>query len=166
MLLTSLYFTAADFCGRVNPAQISDKKRLELMFAALTDESKSKLQDVNGEFLDIREWSFVRLNDDRNVYSLSTSTDVELSGTVDFAWLPASISSVYFQQQDINGTLETRSFPSNIRIFNIAGGGLTGTVDLTGLPASFVAFSVADHAFHGSVNFTALPAVMKGQILA
>ena len=166
MRRTALFVIAADFCGRVNAAQLSDKKRLDLMFAAFTDESKVKLQDGNGEFLDIREWSFVRLNNDKNVYSLSTSSDVEWTGTVDFAWLPASISSVYFQQQDICGTLDTRSFPSNIRIFNIAGGGFTGTVDLTGPPASFVAFSVADHAFHGSVNFTALPVVMKGLSLA
>ena len=181
--------------GRVDKNALPDQARLELLVGDI--ENIEELKDSEGAFLPIEKWSGLGFDADGHIDTIKFEKTVNFwvgasgesytigpEGSVDFQWVPESVTSLQFGGLGLQGTLDTAALPRcmisleidgnnfrgkfcqsglprSMRNVGISYNAFQGPIDAAEMPRSMEVFWASANAFSGSINFRALPRFLK-----
>mmetsp|Transcript_6834 Transcript_6834/g.10346 ORF Transcript_6834/g.10346 Transcript_6834/m.10346 type:complete len:212 (-) Transcript_6834:20-655(-) len=135
--------------GRVDKASFTQQTLMEILIENI------EVQDsiVHGE--SITQWFGVSMRND----SVDTIRwlGVRLGGSIDFRWLPPTLTSINAVKNDFSGETCLTELPPTLQVFNISENHFCGSLDLTTLPESLTSMCVSGNNFSGSIDLTKLP---------
>ena len=162
-----LPFLTADgqSCGRVDVSSLSDQTLLELLVSDM--HHVDKVQDADGDFLDIAEWKGVEVADagvtqiefrqTDSLFAVDEDFTVGPKGSIDLQWLPKTLQVFNIDEMELHGTIETSALPCAMRYLNISDNAFQGTFCTKGLPETIEFVLISCNELHGSISLDHLP---------
>ena len=151
--------------GRVDISSLSEQALMELLVADI--HHLDKVQNKDGEFLDITEWKGIEIVDDavtkielRQTESFLASDEeftVGPEGSIELQWLPQGLDVLDIEEMALEGTIETSGLPRDLRYMDISGNSLSGTFCTKGLPENIEKVFIGKNNLHGSLHLESLP---------
>ena len=177
-----LIFATIDMSlGRLDYDSLSDQARMEIFVSPMSENLQKKLQDANGNFLDICEWYFVECDAEGNVDRIRLNLSEDTKCPI-FSYIPPSVrifsykraKYCSFTQADLPPNLcefsiestqllseiDLKDFASNLQNITIDCCAMQGTCDARQLPESLINLNVAWNNLNGSLSLDNLPRPM------
>ena len=155
--------TAADgkLLADLDPTFLSDTARMEISFNDI--KYKKLFKDENGNQLDIEEWECLEIEDGKvtaikhNMGETDDNQNERLGGSINFGFLPHSITDIYLQGNEIEGIFYPQRLPPELRGINMYQNKLEGSLDFASFPRKIQNISLGENWLSGSVDLTVLP---------
>ena len=173
-----LALTAIDSTiGRFNHGDLPDQQAIELFLSGLDPEILERFYDDNGDFMDVSrirpsilenpdEYALkftqleISLNESGKVEGINFS-EARLSGTVQFRFLPQSVTYLDMGYNALEGSLETALLPDGLSDLRIEVNEFSNTFAFNTLPQQLTCLSISANKFHGSADFRNLPQTLE-----
>mmetsp|Transcript_24785 Transcript_24785/g.38614 ORF Transcript_24785/g.38614 Transcript_24785/m.38614 type:complete len:268 (-) Transcript_24785:64-867(-) len=141
--------------GRPEIHLLSQQTLMELLIA---DTGNNSLITQNSQSpVDISKWIGVTLNDSNEVTEIGW-TGAGLVGTFAFQYLPPTIHTIRLtRQKHITGTIDLALLPPSITLIDFAGNFFDGELHLSDLPPKIQTFSIFENKLIGSLDLKRLP---------
>ena len=146
--------TADPNLGRVDPFSFSDQTLMEMVIADFPETEQRKLQDKQGNFLDVCDWGGIFCDDSQEIYRIEYAFQ---EGPIELKYIPATVRNIILPISALSGTLETILLPPKLEEFSMGDSKLRGTVDFTQLPSQMAELSIYSNLFSGSAVLDSLP---------
>ena len=149
--------------GRLDPTLLSDQSRMEIFFDGV--KNKAKFTDENGNYTDLESWDGIRFNADGSVdvidFDLYVETpDVAFKRTLNFAYLPETVTDIGLAHNILVGSLDVADLPSHLKILHVPVNIISGEMETANLPRCLQHLRVEGNFFEGTFDITSLPPVM------
>ncbi|KNH05413.1 leucine-rich repeat protein [Perkinsela sp. CCAP 1560/4] len=137
--------------GRADKHSMPHQTLMEMLVADLQD--KKCFRDKNGDFHDINSWEGISLTQDGEVNSINlecyadfrfgvefddededTKGVVRPGGSIDFQWIPSSVTDFSTSDLNLAGSIDTRTLPRELNDLNLEKNHFSGTFNAAGLP--------------------------------
>ena len=142
--------------GRVDPSQLSDQVRMELLISGIISASITNYRDASGDFRDVCDWDGVECDESQFVRKIALYTG-NCFGELNLDFLPPSVREFRtIEASALQGTLNTATFPRGLQVF-VVHAALSSSVDLTVLPHALTTWNISGNKFSGSCDLTKLP---------
>ena len=142
--------------GRFAADMLSPQQRMELLFTR-EDDDDARLQ-LAGNPEDACTWREVHCDGDGNFQTINWhSAFLSLSGSVNFAMLPRTLTEIYIVRQAVTGTITTSAFPDTLKYFFIDSCNMTGLLEIDVLPPNLIAFHVTGNFIDAISAIPVLP---------
>ena len=177
MYLCKLFITSDDSLGRFDTQSLSQQSLIELLVADLEDVGIAK--DADGNFLDISDWSVLKMDETGNVVGIHLDTnavDYTLlgdpnrsikdgcfceDGLMELRYVPPTVRTLEVAHMGIDGTLETERLPAVLEILRIPFNNFQGTFAIEGLPQEIKSVLILGNNFEGSLALESLPTLVE-----
>ena len=169
-----------DGLGRFSSLCISDQTLMEMLVQDFEDVNIAK---AGGNFIDISEWSILCFDDSGSITAINIDIDdteyidddpfyrsihrsikescFDGGGSIDFKYVPQTVTSLTVSEMSFKGTIETRDLPSGLIRLNVYGNYLMGSFDISGLPECIERIDIARNELTGSLKIEFLPESVK-----
>ena len=149
--------------ARADFHSLEQQSQMEILVANLTD--KSKFQDSEGNYEEIRLWRGLDLDEDENINGIHWSTFTEVffpaGGEMDCQWIPASTRAFEVIGNRLTGEVCTWSLPKAMLEFDVTDNAFWGTIDVAGIPRDMQAWMLSNNKFHGELELEHLPPLIR-----
>ena len=145
---------ADDGIGRFDKSMLSQQTLMELFIFGL-----DAAEDICGSRDDPREvctWKGIKCNADGEVEAFLRTTHIA-SGTIDFKFLPCSMTGLIMVENNLSGTIELADLPENMRQLQLCPSSLSGSLRLDDLPVPMGGVFLGQNAFSGEISLKRLP---------
>ena len=176
--MNPLVFTlTADFSlGRFDKNSMPQQTLIEMLVQDFKDVKIAK--DEEGNFHDIEKWCIFKFNADGQVAEINIDVcDSEMGfyhiynnyirsiatgcfsegGTIDFQYVPSTVTSLIICEMEFEGTLETKDLPAGLLKLSLTENKIAGTFSISDLPSKIDYVSIRSNHFEGSLDIESLP---------
>ena len=140
--------------GRVSIDTLPQQALMELLIDDM--QNTNRFYDENGDCLDIAQWPRTHFDEDGSVQIIDW-IGMDLSGSTNFQWLPATVTECDFRWNALRGSLHFDRLPKKVENLYLSTNSFSGSIDLTCLPAPLRRLDVAYNQLSGTLNLCALP---------
>ena len=169
-----------DGLGRFSNLCISDQTLMEMLVQDFEDVNIAK---AGGNFIDISEWSILCFDDSGSITAINIDIDdteyidedpfyrsihrgikdscFDGGGSIDFKYVPQTVTGLTVSEMIFEGTIETGDLPSGLIHLNVFGNYLKGPFDISGLPKCIERIDIGGNEMTGSLKIEFLPESVK-----
>ena len=170
-------FTADVSLGRFDKNSMPQQTLIEMLVQDFIDVKIAK--DEEGNFHDIEKWCIFKFNADGEVAEINIDVDdkemgfyliynndfirsiktgcFSEGGTIDFQYVPSTVTSLIICEMEFEGTLETKDLPAGLLKLSLTENKFAGTFSISDLPSKIDYVSIRSNHFEGSLDIESLP---------
>ena len=177
-----IFVTIDPSLGRLEYDSLSDQARMEIFISPISENLQKKLQDTNGNFLDVCDWYVVECDAEGNIDIIQLHISEEDTKSPIFSYIPPSVRIFNYkgakecsftladlppnlcefsvENTQLLSEIDLNGFSSHLQNITIKYCGMQATCDARNLPDSLIKLNLNENKLHGSLSLDSLPRPM------